>query len=562
MAGFNLRSRISVAARKALRYVREPGSIRYDSEVWRDYWALKHRLNTKTMRALPDADQSRQVLIVSLTELPVLLKFHGLLALALRIQGYHPVLLLPSKKSRSLRYLRLFGVEDILAWKELVQEDVASEEEVSGVVDPFLAANPGVQDLKRFQYRGVFVGKHALSSAIRTRLRGQFDLRAPEQMHLVRENLIKSVNSVLIAEKLLAARPVKKIIVRDAGYTPNGGIYEVGLLNGIDCIRCEMAQMRGHWLLKRYDLVSRGQALFSLSEQSWKRLRDQPLTSSQERELEENFKERYDPGSVVDLYKYQDGKLHARPQEVRSKLGLDPHKKTAVIFSHISWDASFFDGEDLYDDYEQWLVETVRVAKENPHLNWIVKLHPANQYKLKREADVINRETETDALESLGSLPEHVKILHADTDINTYSLFEVMDYGVTVRGTIGMELPCFGIPVLTAGTGRYEEYGFTIDSISRAQYEDRLRNLQHISRLSDEEVSLARRHAYWTLIRRQVSFEDIARATSMPHDQITHPLHYNVEVQARSLEEIRSAASLSAFVEWLLESNEPDFMTL
>ena len=34
-------------------------------------------------------------------------------------------------------------------------------------------------------------------------------------------------------------------------------------------------------------------------------------------------------------------------------------------------------------------------------------------------------------------------------------LFKVIDYGITVRGTIGIELPCFGIPVITAGTGRY-----------------------------------------------------------------------------------------------------------
>ena len=54
-----------------------------------------------------------------------------------------------------------------------------------------------------------------------------------------------------------------------------------------------------------------------------------------------------------------------------------------------------------------------------------------------------------------GNLPGHVKLMRADTGINTFSLFDVADYGLTVRGTIGMELPCFGIPVVTAGTGRY-----------------------------------------------------------------------------------------------------------
>jgi len=561
MSALSAYPRLSAAAWKISRYLREPRVLRYDRDVWLDYWKTRHHLDLGKGKALPQADQRRQVLIVSMTELPILLKFHGLLALALRIRGFHPVMLLPSKKARSLRYLQLFGIDDVVTWRELLGESAPLTEEISRAVDAVLAEKPSVQDLKNFQFHGVFVGKHALSTAIRTRLQGRFDLTDPGQMQLVRENLIKSMQSVLVAERLLSARPIRKMIVRDAGYTPNGGVYEVGLLRGVDCVRCEMAQMRAHWLFKRYDLESRGKALFSLSEESWRSLREKPLTSSQERELAENFRDRYDPRSVTDLYKYQDGKRQMRAEEVSRKLGLDPSKKTAVIFSHISWDASFFDGEDLYDDYEQWLVETVRVARENPHLNWIVKLHPANRYKLKREADVINRETEIDALESLGSLPEHIKILHANTDINTYSLFDAMDYGVTVRGTIGMELPCFGIPVLTAGTGRYEGCGFTIDSASRVEYEDRLRGLQRVSRLVGAQVDLARRHAYWTLIRRQVSFEDIAPATSMPHDQITHPLHYNVELRARSLDEIRSAVSLHAFTKWFLESDEADFMS-
>lgn len=554
--------RLYKTARKCLQYAREPRFIRYDWDVHQDYRKTKAQLGFLGATSLPPVNRSREVLIVSMTELPVLLKFHGLLALGLRTRNYHPLLLLPSRKARSLRYLKLFGLGDhnILAWTDLVREYGPSLEEVTRVVDGLLAEAPGIPGLKQLQYRGVFVGKHALSSAIRTRLRRVVDVTSPDQRQLIRQKLIGAVESVGVAQRLLSTRPIQKMIVRDAGYVPNGGIYEVGLLNGVDCVRGEMGQMLGHWLLKRYDLQSRGQALFSMSEATWKRLWGSALTSGQGQELDANFRDRYDPSSTVDLYRYQDGKRPLSPEEVRAKLSLDPRRKTAVVFSHISWDASFFDGEDLFDDYEQWLVETVRVAVDNPRLNWIVKLHPANQYKLKAEDQMVTRETEMEALAALGPLPGHIKILHADTEINTQSLFPLTDYGVTVRGTIGMELPCLGIPVVTAGTGRYDGYGFTLDSSSREQYENRLRALERVPRLSADQIEMARRHAYWSLIARQVSFEDVAPATSMPHGRSGHPLFYNVGIRARSPEEIANAASMRAFLDWFLESDEPDFM--
>jgi hypothetical protein len=229
------------AGRKLSRYLGEPHLVRYDGDVWLDYRKTRRALSSLRPDALPETDRSQQVLIVSMTELPMLLKFHGLLALALRIRGCHPVVLLPSRKERSLRYLKLFGVDDVLSWSELTRENRIPRDDVASTVDAFWAENPDVRELKSFQYRGVSVGKHALSSAIRSRLRGQFDLRAPEQRALIRDQFLKAVESVVVAERLLATRPIRKMIVRDAGYVPNGGIYEVGLVRGIDCVRCEMA---------------------------------------------------------------------------------------------------------------------------------------------------------------------------------------------------------------------------------------------------------------------------------------------------------------------------------
>jgi hypothetical protein len=51
-------------------------------------------------------------------------------------------------------------------------------------------------------------------------------------------------------------------------------------------------------------------------------------------------------------------------------------------------------------------------------------------------------------------------VLLPDTKISTLSLYRFADYGVTVRGTPGLEIACFGKPAFTAGTGTYAGLGF------------------------------------------------------------------------------------------------------
>jgi hypothetical protein len=100
-------------------------------------------------------------------------------------------------------------------------------------------------------------------------------------------------------------------------------------------------------------------------------------------------------------------------------LGLAHDKKVAVVFPHIFWDGSFFAGDDLFEDYAQWFVETMRVAYSNDRLQWVVKFHPAHVVKANREG-VTRRPQEMDVLEqALGPLPPHVKLLPPTCELST-----------------------------------------------------------------------------------------------------------------------------------------------
>jgi hypothetical protein len=156
-------------------------------------------------------------------------------------------------------------------------------------------------------------------------------------------------------------------------------------------------------------------------------------------------------------------------------------------------------------------------------------------------------------------VPPHMAIVRPDSEISTRSIFGVTDYGITIRGSVGFELPCFGVPVLTAGTGFYAGRGFTIDSATRAEYLERLRTIEQVAPLTPEQVELARRHAYGLFRLRPMRFTSFL-ATIRPLDEMGHPLDHDVEIRVRTREDLERAEDLRRFAEWAIESRELDYL--
>jgi hypothetical protein len=201
----------------------------------------------------------------------------------------------------------------------------------------------------------------------------------------------------------------------------------------------------------------------------------------------------------------------------------------------------------------------VRAAAANPAVNWIVKLHPANVWKLKREGIEGARDEEALIRRVLGEVPPHVAVVRPDSEISTRSIFGLTDYGITIRGSVGFELPCFGVPVLTAGTGFYSGRGFTVDSSSSEEYLGRLRSIEQLAPLTPKQVELARRHAYALFRLRPTRFDSFL-ATIRPLEEMGHPLDHDVEIRVRTRADLEAAADLRRFAEWATESRDLDYL--
>jgi hypothetical protein len=545
---------IASLPRRAWRAASDPGRALREAAVLRDLLAFRRSYSAAFRSARPRRVGAGNVLVISMSDHLYQLKLEGLLATALRLEGFRPVVLTLRGARWAEPYFRAYGVRDFVHPDELLSAEQAAA--ADRATASYLSGDVSVQSLKQLVFRGANVGRQTLSSLSRRFLQGRISLDDAEVRAALDEVLGESMRSVLRGEALLDRLQPEIALFIEKGYAGFGSIYDVALGRGVNVIQFVAAGI--HWrdalLFKRFTEETRQLHPASLSGESWSRIRALPWTAERERELAEEFRIRYGAREKHPDAGLQEGKRIVSADEVHARLGLDPSKRTAVLFSHVLWDANLFYGEDLFDDQETWLVETVRAACANPAVNWVVKLHPANMYK----AEGVEPNDEIAIREAVGELPPHVKLLRPETEINTFSLFSVADFGITIRGTIGMELPVYGIPVLTAGTGRYSGMGFTNDSVSAAEYLGKLARIQEIPRLSEEETLLAKRHAYGLFRLRPFRFSSYR--AHFEHDRPRYPLRENLELTLRTASDVESAPDLRAFAEWAVDRSQLDYL--
>jgi hypothetical protein len=495
-------------------------------------------------RASPVPADSPPLLVVNLGRQGVIVELA--LVKACELTGFRPVVLADYDRW-TRRYYREAGI-DVHHW-----EDFHSD----GEPDRALSLLASVETFEQFvglQYGGVRVGKYAASTALRHLRVGRLDLTVDSVRQAVLPFLARAVRAVDASRLALAQLRPRLALSIDPGYTPRGELFDLCRISGIDTITWNAAHKNNTLMLKRYAAGNVGSHPASLSRETWDRIKTAPWSERQREDLREEVIGSYTRG---EWYSEVGTQFHTRTfaaDEVHRLLKLDEAKKTAVIFSHIFWDGTLFWGTDLFGTYEAWFVETVKAACANTRVNWIVKVHPANIIKNARDG-VTGEPSELAAIrESIGTLPPHVTIIPPDSRINTLSLFEAMDYCLTVRGTVGIEAAAFGIPVLTAGTGRYDRLGFTIDSDSKAEYLKRLACIEEIPPLSDTARNLAERFAHGLFKLRPLTLKTVT--LEYQRDQRAS---LSTKVQ-RTAGDIRQAPDLRAFAEWVRSGTE-DFLS-
>jgi hypothetical protein len=350
------------------------------------------------------------------------------------------------------------------------------------------------------------------------------------------------------------------MLAMEKGLSPSAELFSAAIGRGIDFVQICGSQYLSDFILKRYSASNAFDHPVSLDTTTWQAAMHMPWGPHLEKALLGEIHEAYLQGSWFKRKYFHNSKRIKSAEELRSQLRLDPAKPNAVIFSHVLWDATVFYGEGLFEDYETWLIESVRAACENPRVNWIVKLHPDLIWKLRREGFTGELRDLIAIRSAVRKLPNHIQVLMPETDISTYSFFELTDYCLTVRGTIGIEMACYGVPVLTAGTGRYSHLGFTIDSGTREEYLNRVTQIDGQPRSTPQQTQLARRFAHALFNLRPWPMRSFEYVHPNPNE-LDHPLMPDLVPRITTADALRSADDFQRFLRWI-QSRHIDYLHL
>lgn len=500
---------------------------------------------------------SGKLLVLSVSRNVYQLKLEAVLAAGLMHRGWETTVFTSARTNGiAHRLFRAVGVTRFVYLDDLeVRADKKSAFESEAA--HFLKSPLTLQSVKAWTYRNAWIGPQILSSVARENHLGSPDPTKPAVQAQIKKVLPEVLKRVAQAEQLLVEERPTMALANESNSAMFGPFADVLIAAGVNVIAMQQPWRDDALVFKRLNAQTRRIHPASVTLDTLDRFAREPWSEPNAQELQRIFEERYGGRWALQSRNQPDTVSYGRA-ELLNHLQLDESRPTGVVFSHVLWDANLFYGDDLFEDYGEWFVETVRAACANSAVNWLVKLHPANIWKRKRDGEAGELAEMGLVREHIGILPPHVKLLEPSTEVSTLSLFSIADFGVTVRGTTGIELPCFGVPTFTAGTGRYSGLGFTLDSASREEYLSRLRNLPAGTSMTEEMVHRARWHALLVLERRQwpmKSFRPVMTGDFTGQD----PLEQNLEIAARSNAEIEKNGDLRKWADWA-ESREIDYL--
>jgi hypothetical protein len=540
---------------RTLRAFSSRRQIEENARLVLDYVSLRSWDGGSLRRGAPRRD-AQPAYIPSLSGLLYAVKLESMLGKALQFAGLRPVIVTRRRRPWWMqRFFAAFGITDFA----YVDDALAGDDDVGRLAAGFVSSGVSLPAIKQWSYDGAPVGQYALSTVARVQRRGMPDLQDENTVAALRTELERAIANVRQARRLVKALPCGACwLFNEVNYSEYGPLFYAAFEAGSNVIQFGHALRDGALIFKRLTGETYRIHPNSVSRSTLAKVAEAPWTADHQTALDAEFEGRY--GGKSWFYRRdQEGARIKAQGEVRRQLGLDPAKRTVVVYSHILWDANLFYGEDLFDDNEHWFIETLKSACLNDRVNWVVKLHPAIKWKMEWDGAKGELDEEMAIRKEIGTLPPHVKLLYPNTDINTFSLLSLTDVGVTIRGTIGIELSALGIPVVTAGTGRYSGLGFTYDPATREEYRAQLARIEELARLGAAQLDLARKYAYTLFCLRpwaMTSFEN-AYDTSVRGFSQFNP---SLRLRARSFAELAQAEDLRKFAHWTVHERSVDYV--
>lgn len=137
----------------------------------------------------------------------------------------------------------------------------------------------------------------------------------------------------------------------------------------------------------------------------------------------------------------------------------------------------------VYHDYNEWFLDTIRIVKEIPGVDWIIKDHPfAACYG------------QCDYIKSVFEKNRTSNIYWYDKECSGMEIKDIADCVITCAGDAGIEYWAYGIPTITTADAYYCDWGISYQMRSVEEYEDTLKRIQDIKPPAQGSVTCAKEY--------------------------------------------------------------------
>jgi hypothetical protein len=396
------------------------------------------------------------------------------------------------KNSFVNRYFNLIGMR-LIAIDKLIDE---FNEYIPERIINDISNVENTEDCRKIYFDSLPIGDIALSTVCRHRGIGKISDFTLDVKSDLQHWMFRVYKSYHIAKALISDLDISHSFHTEVFLEEYGGIFFGCLETNVKVIRFAGTVRDNAFIIQKLTTENARKHHASLNHVKWSELRQANFSKDMDTWLTTNFSDRYSEKWYRSKRNYPGDQI-VDEDLVLEELEISTTKPIAIIFSHILYDSIFFYGTDLYPDYETWLIETVRLACQNRNVQWIIKLHPSNVWRGEISTLLDGRTLEEKLItNAFPDLPAHVLIMRSESPVSALSLMKIAKFGITVRGTSGLEMAALGKQVITAGTGRYEGCGFTQDPQSIKEYEDLIANLQFLQTPDVEATLLAKKYSY------------------------------------------------------------------
>ena len=151
-----------------------------------------------------------------------------------------------------------------------------------------------------------------------------------------------------------------------------------------------------------------------------------------------------------------------------TELHVDNKRKNVFLFPNVPWDTGLNEFTGPFSSVIEWVEYTIIHFANHEEIDLWIKPHPAEV----RGPSTSSKSVSQFIMTKFPVLPQNIHVIDPDLGLNTYSLFQFIDCGVILTGTLGLEMALDNIPVVSAGVNPCYGLGLLSEPATKEEYVD------------------------------------------------------------------------------------------